>query len=300
LRATRRGEWPDKPENWLISIAHNECRQRFRRLGRRATEVPLNDDVAAGGSAVADTAETAEEIEGVLDALAELPFNQRAALVLREVSGRSAAEIAQFLGTSTAAVEMLVFRARQTIRTDLAGVRALALVPLPRSLLSLVGGSAKAGGLVGGLGGVAKVVAVVVAAGVATSGGSTKPERGAAAELPVVAERAVAVREPAPALASTVVSRQAPKASRAPATKQPGGSAPLARPEQPTVLAPSLPLVEAPPPALVPLPPVLSQRVTTPTLALPTVPSLSLPLELPAVGLPPAVTLPDPGTPSLP
>jgi len=300
LRAVRRGERPDKPENWLISIAHNECRQRFRRLGRRALEVPLDGQEAAGATGVEDAAETAETIEGVLDALAELPFNQRAALVLREVSGRSAAEIAQFLGTSTAAVEMLVFRARRTMRMNLAGVRALALVPLPRTLLSLVGGSAKTGGLAGGLGAFAKVAAVVVAAAVGTSGGSTKPERVAAAELPVVAERGVVdVRERPSARASTVISREAPKAARARASEQRGASAPLARRQQASspsvsVARVTLPPVEPLSPPRVSLPPILSPQVTkaTATLVLPTVPAP--PLELPAVEAPPAVTLPDP------
>ena len=45
-RAFRRGERPVKAHNWLIKIAHNECRQRFRASARpsRAARPP-----AAGG-----------------------------------------------------------------------------------------------------------------------------------------------------------------------------------------------------------------------------------------------------------
>ncbi len=34
-RAFQRGEEPLKPRNWLLKIAHNECRQRFRAASRR-------------------------------------------------------------------------------------------------------------------------------------------------------------------------------------------------------------------------------------------------------------------------
>src|SRR5881296_2180445 len=46
LRAFQRGERPEKPQNWLIAIAHNVCRQRFRQSARRPTEVSFDDDIA--------------------------------------------------------------------------------------------------------------------------------------------------------------------------------------------------------------------------------------------------------------
>src|SRR5258708_29842428 len=45
-RALERGEQPRAPLNWLISIAHNVCRQRFRAASRRPQEVELDYDVA--------------------------------------------------------------------------------------------------------------------------------------------------------------------------------------------------------------------------------------------------------------
>src|SRR5437867_9663900 len=86
-RAFQRGERPRKPHNWLIKIAHNVCRMRWRRSGRRPQEVPL--DRAAEPAAPDKESESLEE---VLTALARLPFNQRAAIVMREVEGRSYAE----------------------------------------------------------------------------------------------------------------------------------------------------------------------------------------------------------------
>src|SRR5437763_9056769 len=46
LRAYERGERPQSPQNWLIAIAHNVCRQRFRQSMRRPREVSLDEDVA--------------------------------------------------------------------------------------------------------------------------------------------------------------------------------------------------------------------------------------------------------------
>src|SRR3977135_3832624 len=42
-RAFQRGERPRKPQNWLITIAHNACRTRAIRSARRPREVPLDD-----------------------------------------------------------------------------------------------------------------------------------------------------------------------------------------------------------------------------------------------------------------
>ena len=63
-------------------------------------------------------APTAEEIQR---ALGQLAFNQRAALVMRELEGRSYAEIAELLDVSTSAVETLLFRARRALREQLEG-----------------------------------------------------------------------------------------------------------------------------------------------------------------------------------
>src|SRR3954471_8335463 len=45
-RAFKAGERPTRPHNWLIAIAHNVCRQRFRRQQRRPAEVELDESLA--------------------------------------------------------------------------------------------------------------------------------------------------------------------------------------------------------------------------------------------------------------
>jgi RNA polymerase sigma-70 factor (ECF subfamily) len=111
-----KGSRPEKPQNWLIAIAHNVCRQRFRQTARRPSEVSFEDDIA--DTVVDDDPLSAEDIRR---ALGHLAFNQRAALVMRELEGRSYAEIAEILEVSTSAVETLIFRARRALREQLEG-----------------------------------------------------------------------------------------------------------------------------------------------------------------------------------
>ena len=111
-----KGSRPEKPQNWLIAIAHNVCRQRFRQSARRPSEVAFEDDIA--DTVPEHDAPTGEDIRR---ALSHLAFNQRAALVMRELEGRSYAEIAEILDVSTSAVETLIFRARRALREQLEG-----------------------------------------------------------------------------------------------------------------------------------------------------------------------------------
>jgi RNA polymerase sigma-70 factor (ECF subfamily) len=113
---TEKGNRPEKPQNWLIAIAHNVCRQRFRQSSRRPSEVTFEDDIA--DTIPDDDAPTGDDIRR---ALGHLAFNQRAALVMRELEGRSYAEIAAILDVSTSAVETLIFRARRALREQLEG-----------------------------------------------------------------------------------------------------------------------------------------------------------------------------------
>ncbi len=117
-RAMQRGDRPRHPRKWLITIAHNTCRTRMRDAKRRPQEVSLEPQIA-------DTAaiRTNEDVDvrELVHALGALSFNQRSALVMRELEGRSYAEIADALDLSSSAVETLLFRARRAIREQLEG-----------------------------------------------------------------------------------------------------------------------------------------------------------------------------------
>jgi RNA polymerase sigma factor (sigma-70 family) len=114
FRAMENGERPRSPQNWLIAIAHNVCRQRFRQSQRRPNEVAYEEELA---EAVVD--EDAISAEDIRRALGHLAFNQRSALVMRELEGRSYQEIAEILDVSVSAVETLIFRARRALREQL-------------------------------------------------------------------------------------------------------------------------------------------------------------------------------------
>ncbi|MFN2466951.1 MAG: RNA polymerase sigma factor [Gaiellaceae bacterium] len=112
-RAHQRGEVPRKPSHWLIAIAHNVCRARFRHNSRRPQQVAFDEAPAA------PVAEDVVDLGQLRQALDQLGFNQRSALVMRELEGRSYKEIAAVLGVSVSAVETLIFRARRTLREHL-------------------------------------------------------------------------------------------------------------------------------------------------------------------------------------
>jgi RNA polymerase sigma factor (sigma-70 family) len=176
-RAFQRGEEIRKPQNWLIKIAHNVARSRYARVSRRVKEVPLEDHV--GHLALPE--EEKPNIEGVLHALGRLPFNQRAALVMRELEGRSYTEIADTLDVSVPAVETLIFRARRSLRLRTAALRSILAVPLPSSLAHFVegGGGAAAGGVGAGL--LIKAAVALVVGGLATGIGVERSTRATAA-----------------------------------------------------------------------------------------------------------------------
>jgi RNA polymerase sigma-70 factor, ECF subfamily len=117
-RAFRQGQPPEQPLNWLIAITHNVCRQRARDAARRPREVVLDRELAAEPAGDADGRFRSEDIRR---ALSQLAFNQRAALAMRELEGRSYSEIAEVLGISNSAVETLIFRARRAFREQLEG-----------------------------------------------------------------------------------------------------------------------------------------------------------------------------------
>jgi RNA polymerase sigma-70 factor (ECF subfamily) len=115
-RAMEGGERPRNPRAWLRTIALNVCRQRFRQAARSPSEVPLDEELP--GRRHDDEGPTLDE---VTEALKHLPFNQRAALVMREFGGLAPPEIATEMGLSVSAVETLLFRARRSLREQIEG-----------------------------------------------------------------------------------------------------------------------------------------------------------------------------------
>jgi RNA polymerase sigma-70 factor (ECF subfamily) len=118
--ALRRGVVPDLEAPWLFKIAHNVCLSQRLAVSRRARVEAVRDTAALEQTAPAP-ARTRDELITLDDVLAEMPVRMRTAFLLREWQGLSYLEIAGRLGTSHAAVETLIFRARRHLARALEG-----------------------------------------------------------------------------------------------------------------------------------------------------------------------------------
>jgi RNA polymerase sigma factor (sigma-70 family) len=116
LRALERGETPRDPSHWLIAIAHNLVRQRWRQAAARPAMVELVGDVPD------EAPEEDVRLDELVRALQRIPPSQREALVMRELEGRSYREIAELLGLTTGALETLLFRARRSLAEELENI----------------------------------------------------------------------------------------------------------------------------------------------------------------------------------
>lgn len=114
-RSLEQGVRPRKPSNWLLAIASNAIKQRFRQEQARPRYVELDERTASADAADEDGPTVGE----LLLALGKIPPQQRQAIVLREFEGRSYAEIAEILGVTTGALETLLFRARRSLAEEL-------------------------------------------------------------------------------------------------------------------------------------------------------------------------------------
>ena len=117
---------------WIYRIAVNQARNRHRfwRRRHRADQVSLDQHIAAHGELVADREPTPDRIFAqkqlairLQQALDALPFDQRTAIVLREIDGLSYEEIAFSLGVAVGTVKSRLTRARQMLRAELREAR---------------------------------------------------------------------------------------------------------------------------------------------------------------------------------
>lgn len=164
------GQEPREPAAWLGTIARNECRTRLRA---QRTESVTHVTAISGDDTQRDVGRRAE-IDALCSALAELPQQQRDAIVLREFYGFSYAEVAGALGLSGAAVESLIFRSRKRLQAQLRPMRsALGVLTLPLtlrdSLAQVLPGFGGAGASAGGVAVLAKVGSAPLAAKIAAA-----------------------------------------------------------------------------------------------------------------------------------
>jgi RNA polymerase sigma factor (sigma-70 family) len=156
------GTEPREPAAWLGKITRNECRARIR--ARMATPLALVDERPAVGADVEQAASRRAEIEALCAALAELPDQQRQAVLLREFYGLSYEEMSAALGLTEGAVESLLFRARRRLQEELRPVRVASGTLLPATLGDSLAGLIPGFGAGSSAGILAKLASLPVAA----------------------------------------------------------------------------------------------------------------------------------------
>ena len=125
LRAIKGFRGDSELKTWLIRIAINESRNRFRWWKRRRRNETLSLD-AAFGDTIADRSISPEqaaldhEREAALqNALLEIPAVYREALVLCDIEGLSYEETAAALGCGMGTVKSRISRGREELRRRL-------------------------------------------------------------------------------------------------------------------------------------------------------------------------------------
>jgi len=106
---------------WLTTICLNVARGEWRRQSRRVTEAPLDIDEVwphGSGAGAADVARTAQaniDREAVSRALTKLPEEQRLAIVLMDLAGNTASEVAAMVGAPRGTVLARAHRGRRKL-----------------------------------------------------------------------------------------------------------------------------------------------------------------------------------------
>ena len=165
-RSLLAGFEPKVAQAWLFKVAHNVCLTK-RRSSWRRSRVERPQDIQSIEEFIAAPEERGPELMGIEDALADLPPQQRRAILLREWQGLSYREVAAEMGLSQGAVETLIFRARRSLASALEPERA----PERRArFLGLFDAGALLGGLKSALAG---SLGTSLAAGLAVTASTT-------------------------------------------------------------------------------------------------------------------------------
>jgi RNA polymerase sigma-70 factor (ECF subfamily) len=114
---------------WIYRIVVNQARnrQRWWRRRHRSQQVSLDEHISAHGELPAPgNGESPDRILGqkqlaerIRESLDRLPFDQRTAIVLREIDGLSYEEIGFSLGIAVGTVKSRLARAREALRAQL-------------------------------------------------------------------------------------------------------------------------------------------------------------------------------------
>ena len=104
------------PEAYTRRIIVNLATDRWRARQRRPTEVQLDDEAALEPAPGADSGLAPDDRQLIINALRQLPYQQRAVAVLRYWDGATVAETAAALGISEGTVKSYAARAIARLR----------------------------------------------------------------------------------------------------------------------------------------------------------------------------------------
>lgn len=113
------------PLPWIYSIAHRTFIDEARKK-KRAIVNTAGDDVPDVAAPVPDEPIDPELAREALDALAQLPVQQREAVVLTKLDGKSVAEAAEIAGTTVGAMKVRAHRGYEALRKLLGSKKAAA------------------------------------------------------------------------------------------------------------------------------------------------------------------------------
>lgn len=108
---------------WLYRVAVNTCYDQLRKQKRRRAE-PLPDDRDLADAGSADRLESVEVRPEIEAALAALPEEFRAAVILSDLEALPLAVVAEALEVPIGTVKSRVFRARKLLAEALGNLRA--------------------------------------------------------------------------------------------------------------------------------------------------------------------------------
>lgn len=111
-----------KVSTWIYRIAVNTCLDRLRAKKRRPT-TPLESVPEPEDSAATDPYAAVELRPVIEDALARIPDEYRAAIILCDLQGASVAEAADVLEVAEGTVKSRLHRGRKQLAEDLGNLR---------------------------------------------------------------------------------------------------------------------------------------------------------------------------------
>ncbi|HEY4058977.1 MAG TPA: RNA polymerase sigma factor [Kofleriaceae bacterium] len=119
------------PLPWMYAIAHRTFLDAIRKDKRAIVKVGADDElpemraeVSGAAEGTVDAPADPELVRTTLDALAKLPEQQREAVVLTKLEGKSVAEAAEIAGTTPGAMKVRAHRGYEALRSLLGAVKA--------------------------------------------------------------------------------------------------------------------------------------------------------------------------------